>query len=99
MTSGIASAAAVPPPRTTTPNTQQLAQLNKMVNQYKTDLSRNVSAQVLASLAHQIATAANGLGQHVRPPRANGSAAPTANTAAPARSEAVGEAGKLDVAA
>jgi hypothetical protein len=66
------------------------------VSQYKTDVSKNVSPQVLSSLARQIASAANAIGQRVSLPNASGGAA-SAPSASPARPST--ESGKLNVTA
>ena len=59
-------------------NSQQLSQLNQLVSKYKGDITRQVSAQVLASLARQITTDERTAGTHIVLPRAQAAAAQAA---------------------
>jgi hypothetical protein len=62
-------------------SSQQQAQLDQLVTQYKTDISRKASADVLASLARQIAVASKALGQTVVLPKASGETSAPPSTA------------------
>jgi hypothetical protein len=64
-------------------NAQQVTQLNQLVSKYKGDISRNVSPQVLASLARQITVDERTAGEHVMLPRAQAAAVQTAPAPVP----------------
>jgi hypothetical protein len=90
------TATAAPAPATSTPpsSAQETAELNQLLNKYRTDLSQGQAASTLSGLSRQIMAAAKDAGQHVSLPRApaNAGAAAAPPASAP-------EAGKINVTA
>lgn len=93
-------------PTSSSRSTQQTA-LDQLVSQYKTDVARKASSDVLEALSRQISTAAKELGEQVALPKASSDsgdagtqakAAPPAGGAPPAQAAKTAS-GKVDVTA
>ena len=71
MSQAIQPAAAAPAPPAAS-NARDQSQLNHLMRQYRSDLSNNAEATVLASLGRQITATAKALGTSVTLPKAAG---------------------------